>query len=1438
MNIARKTILACAMMLVLIPTMAQEWQMQQVAMTTPWSETLHPDSVLQEYPRPQMERPEWLNLNGLWKLRRGVVGEEYSTDFSYDKKILVPFPIESALSGVMEKSDEQCYWYRRTITIPETMRGRNILLHFGAVDWETVVYVNGRKVGTHTGGYDPFYFDITEAITDDEQQEIAVYIYDNTGVQGQPTGKQSKNPAICWYTAVSGIWQTVWLEPVNPVHISSIQMEPNLDRSWLRLRVEASVTDGVTFDAEIKDRDGNVVASLYDATPSQLTTLTLSSVHPWSPDDPYLYDLYITLEKEGVATDSIKSYCGIRKIEVKSVDGTPRIFLNNEPIFQMGPLDQGYWPDGLYTAPSDEALLYDVRMTKELGFNMSRKHIKTEPSRWYYHCDREGLLVWQDMPSPNIVAGYEDVAKATFEDEAIRIVEALKNHPCIVHWVVFNEGWGQFDTERMTGIVDTKVNNLVPARFGKTSLICCASGWNDAEVGQIIDTHSYPAPSCPSSTTRAAVCGEYGGITLKIPGHIWPGGDFGYTAVESGADFTHYFNKLCDRIKELYYQGLNAAVYTQISDVEIEKNGILTYDRRILKPYSPYGELKGKIQECIALPRTEVLVKPILSTAGEHRYTWRYTTLDDAPRRWFAPEFDDSAWAQGEAAFGANMPEKSAHLVTTPWNTSQICMRRWFYLGDISQQHIDSLRFMVFHDDDVTLYINGLWAASRGGCVFDYVPLDISTEAKETLRPNSWNLIAIAGKQGSGQQIMDAGISAFVTTDFPYTESYEEYSPSQYSPLPTTTDVVTPKFKQLTTPVPAEPVQSAVGSVAAGSFYHTADRSNVAWGDYDNDGVLEVLYSGRNEHIATQGATWVYDYAGDDAFVRKTMPFEACYYACPVWFDYNNDGLLDLFLPGLKNYNYSTDLNDVAAYLYENKGADAVGNYQFEEVNVATKEGNSRGIAPIYNDTDGGRSRHWVSTGDYDRDGYIDIVVTGRDDYEVPEGDTSYIYHDRRAVYLYRNDSGRGFVRQETPLYGEKPFADLARGAVHFADMDNDGWLDIVASGYGVGEDNLHIYWNNGDGTFCEIGQQLFGVYDGACMVSDINGDGLNDILLSGYSRNKGTSVSKSLYIYENRGDRHFLMLDDDFCGFVEGVDGATPSVADVNHDGLPDILIGGHGAEHEITTWLYLNRGDFLFQSFGAYYDDPFGKVGSFSRISHGNNHLIDYNNDGYLDAWNMGWAQSSVCSNACATQLWKNVSDTTKIAPNTPPSVPTNLQCFYDRTSQTIRFMWEASTDDVTPVKSLRYNVYLRKKGADNYFMTVPADIKTGYIKVGTVSGEITGCTYAMSLPFEDADYEWGVQAIDNGKAGSRFALSTFNPATTSAVDKLDYRSEVYVADDKIHYDLSAPARLQLYDAKAILHTSIVVEGQGSLTDTSKGLYIIRLISGDNISTYKVVL
>ena len=1394
------SVLLSAILMTTTVSAAAEWQMKEAPMMTPWASQIDTSCPLPEYPRPQLVRNDgWLNLNGIWELRKGVVGEAYNADFDYDKSILVPYPIESALSGVMEKGDEQCYWYRRTVTIPDAMKGQRLLLHFGAVDWEAKAYVNGIEVGSHTGGYDPFTFDITDAVKAGQaDQELVVYIYDNTGVQGQMTGKQSKNPSICWYTCSSGIWQTVWLEAVPDTYISNIEMEPTLSQNWLNLNVTATDADA-TVDVSVKDRDGNEVATHTDGKAGSTLRITIPDAHVWSPSDPYLYDVDITLKKDGAVADKVSTYFGMRKIEVKKVDGYPRIFLNGEQIFQIGPLDQGFWPDGLHTPPSEEAMLFDIRTMKEIGFNMVRKHIKIEPDRWYYLCDREGLLVWQDLPSGNVVAGYEEIAKANFKADAVRIIKAIKNHPSIVHWVVFNEGWGQFDTPEVTALVQGTVNRLSPSRFGKASLICNASGWTDHEIGDIIDTHSYPHPSCPSNASRAAVCGEMGGITLKEPGHIWPGGDFQYTVVETKSDFTDYFNMLCDEIKDLYYMGLNAAVYTQIADVEIEKNGFLTYDRKVLKTDNP-AKIRAKLKEVIDMPHSDMKITPIISTSASHRYNWRYTMDADVPRHWYEKGFDDSSWPLGEAAFGANVGS-SQNLVGTAWNTNNIVMRRWFKLGELSPEAIEAMRFIIFHDDDIEVYINGVWAASRGGYTGGYIPVDISDQAKAALRPGEWNLIAIRGKQGSGGQIMDLGISVFGDIDIEYTEDYSDYTPTEFSEYPD----------------PTTPVQPSFTKVSGNDFSHTVDRSDAAWGDYDNDGNLELLYSGQHVHLnGGCSRTLIYKQDANGTYGLVGNDIATVYYAAPAWLDYDNDGDLDLFIPGLKNRDYSDNLDDVAAYVYRNDG-----NGAFTEVNA----GNAFGITPIYNGRDGGRGRHWVSVGDYDNDGYTDIVAIGHDDYADTDGNGNPIVRtDRRVLSLYRNMHGEGFQLQTTPLDGVAPLPGLTRGSVYFADFDNDGYLDIMASGYGSLEGNLHIYWNNGDGTFSEEPGRFFGSYDSSCMPADLNADGLTDILVTGYA-NYGAGNRKSIYIYRNDGDRRFSLVNEEACGF-EGVDGATPDVADVNGDGLPDILIGGHGATHEITTWLYLNCGDMVFQPFGPWYNDPFGKKFAFDRISHGNCHLIDFNNDNRLDAWSMGWAQSSSCGKDCNAALYANTSATV----NQAPGRPANLQVSYDAASGKYIFSWDAPTNDATPAAALRYNIYVRKAGSDNISMAIPADIATGRLKVAELTGAIAGTRYEMALPADDAQYEWGIQAIDNGKAAGEFATGSFNPAVIASVEavEVDNAATLYAVDGGVGYTVDdAEATLSIFNTTGALLHRAEVTGRGTVPVTAPGIYIATLIS-----------
>ncbi len=541
--------------------LAADWQPAAGPLKTRWAKDVTPDNVLPEYPRPQMVRKDWLNLNGLWDIKLGDGTES---------KILVPFAIESALSGVMKHVDRVTY--RRSFEIPKGWSGQKVLLHFGAVDWETTVFLNGKKLGVHRGGYDAFSFDITEALKGEGAQEITVEVFDPTDLGGQPRGKQKLKPGSIMYTATTGIWQTVWLEPVSPTHIESLKIVPDVDDGCLRLTVVGSGS----VEA-VASKDGKDVAQVTGQAGSELK-LSISNPKLWSPDSPHLYDLRVALKNGDKTVDSVTSYFGMRKIALGKDDkGVTRMMLNGKPVFQVGPLDQGFWPDGIYTAPTDEALRFDIVETKRLGFNTTRKHVKVEPDRWYYWCDKLGLLVWQDMPCGN---SYTDkpqpIDKPQFKTELVNMVRNYWNHPSIIMWVVFNENQGQHDTEALVA----EVKALDPSR-----LVNNASGNDDKNCGDVIDKHSYPGPESPKpEDNRAAVLGEFGGLGLPVDGHTWTKKTWGYEGTKNIEDLTKGYEKLLRKSWELNVtSGLSAVIYTQLTDVETECNGLLTYDREINK---------------------------------------------------------------------------------------------------------------------------------------------------------------------------------------------------------------------------------------------------------------------------------------------------------------------------------------------------------------------------------------------------------------------------------------------------------------------------------------------------------------------------------------------------------------------------------------------------------------------------------------------------------------------------------------------------------------------------------------------------------------------------------------------------------------------------------------------------------------------------------------
>lgn len=562
-------------------------------LSTPWTAKVDQEMPHPEYPRPQLVRENWKNLNGLWDYAIVPKGSRKPADF--EGKILVPFPIESSLSGVGKTvGNDSELWYHTTFTVSGNRRNSKILLHFGAVDWETEVFINGEKAGIHQGGYDPFSFDITPFLKSGKKQELTLSVWDPTDDGPQPRGKQINKPHGIWYTPVTGIWQTVWLETVPESHIVSTKNTVDVDANTILVKVEISNPDA---DQQILVRaikEGEVVAEK-EVGVDEEAVLPISDPVLWSPDNPFLYDLEIILLKGKKPIDRVQSYTAMRKISMETdAKGIQRMLLNNEFVFQYGPLDQGWWPDGLYTAATEEALVFDIVKTKEMGFNMIRKHVKVEPARWYYHCDRLGMLVWQDMPSGDMgnrwesrpgVIGKGTERKRTAESEAVfrtewkAIMDANYNFPSIVVWVPFNEAWGQFKTQEIVNWT---------AEYDPTRLVNGASGGNFFPVGHIIDLHNYPDPVMPDPAIyggdQIIVLGEYGGLGLPVEGHTWQEKDnWGYQSFKTREELKDRYTELIQNLEKLIDKGLSAAVYTQTSDVEVEVNGLMTYDRKIIK---------------------------------------------------------------------------------------------------------------------------------------------------------------------------------------------------------------------------------------------------------------------------------------------------------------------------------------------------------------------------------------------------------------------------------------------------------------------------------------------------------------------------------------------------------------------------------------------------------------------------------------------------------------------------------------------------------------------------------------------------------------------------------------------------------------------------------------------------------------------------------------
>lgn len=532
---------------------------------------------------------EWKNLNGLWEYAITDLGGNVPAHF--DGQILVPFAVESSLSGVGQRvGAKKELWYSRSFEVPVAWKNKNVLLHFGAVDWKADIWVNDVKVGSHTGGFTPFSFDITAALSGKGNNKLVVKVWDPTDEGYQPRGKQVNNPEGIWYTPVTGIWQTVWLEPVTARHIEELRITPDIDQHLLTVKAHLNMRAPSDL-IEVNVYDGNQLVATGKSINDEAVVIPMpEDAKLWSPDFPFLYTLKVMLKSDNKILDQVNSYAAMRKYSTKrDANGIVRLELNNQPLFQFGPLDQGWWPDGLYTAPTDEALVYDIQKTKYLGFNMIRKHIKVEPARWYTHCDQLGIIVWQDMPSGDRNPEWQNrkyfegtekkrsaVSEACYRKEWKEIMDCLYSYPCIGTWVPFNEAWGQFKTPEIAEW--TK-------EYDPTRLVNPASGGNHYTCGDMLDLHNYPAPEMYLyDAQRANVLGEYGGIGWVVKNHIWePDRNWGYIQFNSSKEVTDEYIKYTDMLYDLIIRGFSAAVYTQTTDVEVEVNGLMTYDRKVIK---------------------------------------------------------------------------------------------------------------------------------------------------------------------------------------------------------------------------------------------------------------------------------------------------------------------------------------------------------------------------------------------------------------------------------------------------------------------------------------------------------------------------------------------------------------------------------------------------------------------------------------------------------------------------------------------------------------------------------------------------------------------------------------------------------------------------------------------------------------------------------------
>lgn len=615
---------------------SKKWKIQPIHMPTRWAKEVNPFNTLKDYPRPQMVRNNWENLNGLWQY--AITQKDTPIPSQYDGQILVPYPIESALSGVKKGIlPSQNLWYKRIIANPHLQNGERLLLNFGAIDWEATVYVNGKEIGDHKGGYQNFSFDITDALIGDNN-ELLIKVYDPTDQGPNPHGKQTLNPGNIYYTPSSGIWQTVWTERVSEKHISNIKTTPDIDKELLTLLVNTT-EKGQDLTVKVEAKTGDKVISIGQGKPGTNIQLSIPKPRLWSPSTPFLYDLSIKLIEGTKTIDEISSYFAMRKIDIqKDNKGIYRIYLNNKYTYNLGTLDQGFWPEGLMTAPTDEALAFDIKAIKSMGFNTIRKHIKVEPDRWYYHADKIGILVWQDLVNPP--HSLPNGSKPIFEKEAKETIEQLYNHPSVISWVLFNEQWGSFDQKRLTNAIrNIDPTRIINAHSGELLYIeghlvkKTDTPWVDSDV---TDIHSYPDPmNAPNLQGKAMILGEFGGIGVSVPGHQWTDlQGWGYVQLAPSEMKTRYL-AMTNKLKKLETEGLSGSIYTQPFDVEGEENGLLTYDREIIKiPFDQIRKINQTLLQTITtLPKSDYVIAKNIDTADtDNRYKLFLTHFNNGKR--------------------------------------------------------------------------------------------------------------------------------------------------------------------------------------------------------------------------------------------------------------------------------------------------------------------------------------------------------------------------------------------------------------------------------------------------------------------------------------------------------------------------------------------------------------------------------------------------------------------------------------------------------------------------------------------------------------------------------------------------------------------------------------------------------------------------------------